>query len=50
MPLFQHVYALAEREEDPVDVSLLQLEAAGYSAVTDSLGQQCERQEDSVGH
>lgn len=47
--LLQRTDALAERKEDPVDVSFLQLEAAGRGAVAELLGQQREGQEDSVG-
>ncbi|KAF1379859.1 hypothetical protein PFLUV_G00180470 [Perca fluviatilis] len=49
VPLFQRVDALTERKEDPVDVSFLQVEAAGHRAVADALGEQSEGQQDSVG-
>lgn len=47
--LLQPVDALTEREEDPVDVSFLQLEAVRHCPVADPLRQQRERQEDRVG-
>lgn len=49
MLLLQRVDTLTERKEDPVDVSFFQVEAAGHRAVADSLGQQGEGQQDSVG-
>lgn len=48
-PLLQHVDALTEGEEDPVDVSFLQVEAAGHGAVADPFGEQGEGQQDGVG-
>lgn len=49
MLLLQRVEALAEGEEDPVDVSFLQVEAAGHRSVADALRQQGEGQQDGVG-
>lgn len=47
--LHQRVDALAEGEENAVDVSFLQVEAAGHRAVADPLGEQGEGQLDGLG-
>lgn len=47
-PRLQHVDALTEGEEDAVDVSFLQAEAAGHATVADALGQKREGQQDGV--
>lgn len=47
--LLQRVDALAKGEENAVDVSFLQVEAAGHGAVADPLGEQGEGQLDGLG-
>lgn len=47
-PILLCDHLFTEREEDPVNIPLLQMETRGHAAVADAFGQEGEGQQDSV--
>lgn len=47
-PILLCDHLITERKEDPVNISLLQMETRGHAAIADAFGEEGEGQEDSV--